>query len=350
VEAILISIGLLMIVATLLPLAKLDDWWIRIFDFPRLQITVMLALTFVGYLFVREDASVPENIFLAVLAACLVYQIYRMYPYTPLHRRQVQPSRQATPDSTISLLFSNVLMSNRDAEPLRRLIREQEPDVILAVEADAWWETQLAELERTHTYTVKQAQDNTYGMLLYSRLELRNAAVKFLVQDDVPSIHACLNLRSGQQVQLRCLHPRPPAPQENDRSTERDAELLIVGREIKGKSAPAIVLGDLNDVAWSRTNDLFQVISGLLDPRIGRGFFHTFNANWPLIRFPLDHVFHSRHFRLAEFRRLRHCGSDHFPVYARLSFEPDAEFAQEHPQATQEEKQEAQEKIEEVNS
>ena len=42
-----------MIVATLLPLAKLDDWWIRIFDFPRLQIAVISALVLVLTLLVR---------------------------------------------------------------------------------------------------------------------------------------------------------------------------------------------------------------------------------------------------------------------------------------------------------
>jgi endonuclease/exonuclease/phosphatase (EEP) superfamily protein YafD len=325
-----------------------DDWWIRVFDFPRLQITIVLAATLGAYAAVRTPAGALELAFLAALSAALVYQAIRMYPYTPLRRKQVQPSQRATEDSSVSLLFANVLMTNRNAQPLRNLIREHDPDVVLAVETDEWWERELAPLEQTHRCVVKQPQPNTYGMLLYSRLELHDADVKFLIQDDVPSIHARLRLRGGRRVELRCLHPRPPAPQENDRSTERDAELLVVGRELKEKQQPAIVIGDLNDVAWSRTNDLFLSISGLLDPRIGRGFFPTFNANWPLIRFPLDHVFHSRHFRLLEFRRLQHCGSDHFPVYVKLSYEPDAQDAQDQPHASQEEKEEAREKIAEA--
>jgi endonuclease/exonuclease/phosphatase (EEP) superfamily protein YafD len=101
----------------------------------------------------------------------------------------------------------------------------------------------------------------------------------------------------------------------------------------------------LNDVAWSRTNYLFQNISGLLDPRIGRGFYHTFHAKLPLIRFPLDHFFHSNHFRLVDFRRLDYFGSDHFPVYIKLSYEPEAEIEQEELTATESEKTEAREKI-----
>jgi endonuclease/exonuclease/phosphatase (EEP) superfamily protein YafD len=182
-------------------------------------------------------------------------------------------------------------------------------------------------------------------MLLYSRLELVGAEVKFLVQDDVPSIHTRVRLRSGQEVELRCLHPRPPFPTEDEKSTERDAELLIVGKETKRMNSPAVVLGDLNDVAWSHTNYLFQDVSGLLDPRIGRGFYHTFHAKYPFIRFPLDHFFHSNHFKLVDFRRLAYFGSDHFPVYIKLSYEPDAEERQEELDADGSQQEEAQEKI-----
>jgi endonuclease/exonuclease/phosphatase (EEP) superfamily protein YafD len=345
-DLILTLVGTVMIVATLLPFARLDDWWIRIFDFPRLQIAVVSVVLVALALLVRENPGVIHDAWLVALAACALYQAYRMYPYTPLHAKQVQDSHRADPDATLSVLCANVLMSNRKVEGLRRLIEENDPDLIFTAETDVWWHQALAHLETSHPFHVRQPQDNTYGMLLYSRLELLDARIQFLVEDDVPSVHARVRLRSGKEVELRCLHPRPPAPGESSRSTERDAELLLVGKEIKALQRPAIVCGDLNDVAWSRTNDLFCLISGLLDPRIGRGFFHTFNSKWIWMRFPLDHVFHSAHFRLVAFRRLRHWGSDHFPVFIKLSYEPDAEFKQEPPQASPQEEGDAEEKIE----
>ncbi|MGI8996032.1 MAG: endonuclease/exonuclease/phosphatase family protein, partial [Pyrinomonadaceae bacterium] len=312
-EIALITLGSLMIVATVLPLSRSEVWWIRIFDFPRLQIVVITFIVLVVYLWLRGAGGVGGNLFAAALALCLLWQGYMMFPYTRLSRVQVQRSHSPEPQSSISLLFANVLMSNRDAARLREIIREADPDIILTVETDAWWEAQLREFERTHPFAVRQVQDNTYGMLLYSKLELLDPQIKFLVQDDIPSIHAQIKLPSGMEVGLHCLHPRPPFPTEDEQSTERDAELLIVGREIKGKETPVIVLGDLNDVAWSHTNYHFQDISGLLDPRIGRGFYNTFHAKYPFIRFPLDHFFHSNHFRLIGFRRLSYFGSDHFP-------------------------------------
>jgi endonuclease/exonuclease/phosphatase (EEP) superfamily protein YafD len=118
-----------------------------------------------------------------------------------------------------------------------------------------------------------------------------------------------------------------------------------VGKEVKSKEAPVIVMGDLNDVAWSHTSYLFRNISGLLDPRVGRGFYNTFHANYPFIRFPLDHFFHSNDFRLLDLQRLPYCGSDHFPIYIDLSYEPSAERQQPKLEATPDEHEEATEKI-----
>ena len=342
----LFALGGLMVVATALPLLRGAAWWIRVFDFPRIQITFLIALVLTAYPLFAGGYGAADYLLLAGLAACLAYQGYMMFPYTPLARRQVQSSAGGREGRGFSLLFANVLMSNRDAARLKELIRAADPDIILTVETDGWWEGQLREFERTHPFAVRRPQENTYGMLLYSRLELVRPEVKFLVQDDIPSIHARVRLPGGQEVGLHCLHPRPPFPTEDESAKERDAELLIVGRGIKEEDVPVVVLGDLNDVAWSRTNYLFQDVSGLLDPRIGRGFYNTFHAKHPLVRFPLDHFFHSNHFRLVDFRRLGYFGSDHFPVYISLSYEPEAEAVQPELHATPSEQEEATEKIE----
>jgi endonuclease/exonuclease/phosphatase (EEP) superfamily protein YafD len=109
-------------------------------------------------------------------------------------------------------------------------------------------------------------------------------------------------------------------------SAPRDAELVLVGKEIAAheREVPTIVCGDLNDVAWSFTTQLFLRISKLLDPRMGRGMYNSYNANSHVFRFPLDHVFHSNEFKLIDLRVLGHVGSDHFPMLIALSCEPEA--------------------------
>ena len=85
----------------------------------------------------------------------------------------------------------------------------------------------------------------------------------------------------------------------------------------------------------------------MLDPRIGRSFYNSFHAQLPFLRFPLDHFFHSNHFRSIEFKCLPHFGSDHFPVFIALNHEPDAdaEAEQQELEATECDQKLAEQKI-----
>jgi endonuclease/exonuclease/phosphatase (EEP) superfamily protein YafD len=196
-----------------------------------------------------------------------------------------------------------------------------------------------------YVYSLREPLVNKYGMLLYSRLELLDPQVKYLLREGIPSMHMQVRLRSGAVIRLHGVHPEPPAPTEADSSLPRDAELLIVGRDVKEHNTPTIVAGDLNDVAWSYTTGLFQKISSLLDPRKGRGMFNTFHAKIPIMRWSLDHVFHSRHFLLVDLQRLPAFGSDHFPVYVRLLLKPEVGVSQESPPSDEEDEETARKKI-----
>ena len=338
------------IASTLVPFIRSDAWWVRIFDFPRIQIAAISTLILAGDLAFRKDTSLSGHIIHVVLTLCILYQAYKIRPYTVFARKQVERAKQPHNESTVSLLLANVKMDNRNSILLRQIIAEADPDVILIVEADEWWQTELRRFATIHRFTVQQPQDNTYGMLLYSRLELVGPEVRFLIEDDVPSIRAAVKLRAGVEIELHCLHPKPPVPQENAQSTERDAELMVVGKETKGKELPVIVMGDLNDVAWSQTTLLFQKISRLVDPRIGRGLYNSFHAGYFFLRFPLDHFFHSTHFRLIRLKRLAYFGSDHFPMYIRLSYEPEAQRQQTAPEARQSDESQATAKINEASN
>ncbi len=347
-QIIIYTIGFLAIILTCLPLLKHGAWWIRLGDFPRIQIAVLCLLMAALLLLFAAPFHVVEIIFVILLALCAVYQVFRILPYTPLYAKQVEKAVSPRPENTIKLLIYNVLIENRETGKLLELVKKTNPDLVLLAEPDERWLNELGELDKAYPFSVKHPLDNAYGLALFSRLRLDNPQLKFLIEDDIPSIHTGVELASGNIINLFCLHPRPPIPPENDRSSERDVELIIVGRMIKATNAPTITAGDLNDVAWSRTTILFQKISNLLDPRIGRGLYSSFHAHHWFIRFPLDHVFHSNHFRLAELRRLPNIGSDHFPIFIALSYEQTAEMTQEEPEATAEEEQEADEMLEEA--
>lgn len=319
----------LLALMTLLPLSRHEAWWVRGMDFPRLQLAVAGMILLAVEAVVLDFDDPASWALVAVGLACVLYQGWWILPYTSLYPKEVQDAHHADPASRVRILASNVLTPNRNAEALLRLVREEQPDVLVAVETDAWWQERLDTLAPDYPHALKCPLDNLYGMHLYSRLPLEDAEIEFLVEPGVPSMHAVLVLASGQRVRLHCVHPSPPSPTENPESKERDAELVVVGMSAAKARLPVIVTGDLNDVAWSATTRLFRKVSGLLDPRVGRGMYNTFHVGYPFFRWPLDHLFHSEHFTLVRIARLRDIGSDHFPFLIELALQPEQGASQE---------------------
>lgn len=334
--------SLLPIAATILPFSKSGRNWIRVWDYPRSQLAVWLAGNLACQRLLLPRGQARSFLYAGTMAS-LAWQLWRIYPYTPAAGIQVLPAAQKDDERSVGVLISNVLQSNRNAPALLERIATVDPDLVLALETDAWWDQQLAVLAERYPCSVRQPLENTYGMTLYSRLELTDVKVLYRVEPDVPSIVARLHLRSGAVVDLYCLHPKPPGMGQD--VDERDAELLLVGREVEGSQRAAIVCGDLNDVAWSQTTRLFQRVSRLLDPRVGRGLYATFHADYPFARWPLDHLFHDETFALRRLDVLESIGSDHFPIYVQLLHDPALARHHEAPAADGEDHREATERI-----
>lgn len=341
---LIIAMALSLTIITFIPLINRAEWWIRVFDFPRLQIALLSLPTLVAGFLLSENSG-HEWLISGGLTAALAWQIYKILPFSPLSKREVINAEQSDPERQIAIMVANVLMTNKNIDSLMEIVDAVNPDLLLTLESDGHWERALSPLEEVYPHIVRCAQDNLYGMHLYSRFPLINPSIDFLIERDIPSIHTGVVLPSGEKVMLHCLHPAPPSPTENKLSSERDAELITVGRRVKQNNTPSIVTGDLNDVAWSRTTLLFRKISGLLDPRIGRGLFSTFHADYWFLRWPLDHLFHSSDFTVVSLRRLDYFGSDHFPIFCRLQYSPVMTDQQQAPAANHQDKQLAAQKL-----
>lgn len=342
-------LGAVAVGATALSLVRAKYWWVRVWDFPRVQLFTAALAALGLWLATGGFDFLPDRVVQGALGAVLLVQGAAIWRYTRLAPREVQRARHPTPARALSLVVSNVLETNRQSDRLIGVVRAVDPDVMLFVETNGWWQARLdAAFGASHPHVLRCALENTYGMLLYSRLPLEDARVDFLLKPDIPSMQATVRLRGGEAVWLNGVHPRPPAPGESDESLERDAELLLVGKRVRDAKLPVVVCGDLNDVAWSRTTRLFQKTSRLLDPRKGRGFFSTFHAHYPGLRWPLDHVFFSSRFRLVRMARLGDVGSDHFPVHLIVDLEPEAAAEQQAPAADGADLQEAQETVAEA--
>lgn len=341
VQGILLVLALVALAASVLSMLRWPYWWTRMFDFPRLQIVALAALVLAAYAGVNVAAGSMQPfdwVVAGLLAGVLVYQLAWIARYSPLTKTQSRTVSGVPRERRLRLIVSNVWMENRDFDKWLGVIGAEEADVLLAVETDGWWVERMRVLEVDYPHSKEIPQDDTYGMVVYSRLPLEDLEVKRLVEDEVPSVWARVTLPDGPRVQLVFVHPRPPRPDIGQDSHLRDAELVLVARAVEPMERPVVVAGDFNDVAWSYTTTLFQTLAGLLDPRRGRGLFMTFHADHPFLRYPLDHVFHSDDLALVELRVLGHTGSDHFPMLVDLAYVPeDTEQHAPHADAKDEE-------------
>jgi len=328
-RAALIAVAISLIVVSFLPMWWTDRWWVRLWDFPRLQVAALLILVGAGLWLVSLGRW--RWPLLGGTAIALAWQISHFVAYFPPYPKQVDSIRNCPPGRQISLLNANVLMTNREFGRLLSLVEQRKPDVVLLLEPGFEWERAVRPLYTVYPFRLSEPLPNTYGMILLSRLPM-GGRIEYLLQPAVPSAKVKLRLAGGEQVDLHAIHPEPPLP--GDDSGERDAELVIVGRRVRDEGRAAIVMGDLNDVAWSRTSDLFRRAGGMLDPRVGRGFYPTFNANYPLLRWPLDHLFVSPHFKLMQLDLLSDIGSDHLPIYFELCLTDEASKRKVEPAAS----------------
>lgn len=302
---------------TLAPLLRVKFGLVRVWDFPRPQIAAASALS-LGLL-VAESPDVPGPIGFsigAIALTALLYQSTHIAPYLPFLASRSPQARASHPEREFSVLIANVKRENKQFSMLGDLIAKCDPDIVLVLETDEHWRSALEPVLSRYRVRLSDPLDNYYGMMFSTRLDMTQGHILRPVRPDIPAVEARLRTASGFEFDFYGLHPIPPMPDQS--STERDIELLVAAAKVRERGRPAIVGGDLNDVAWSRTTQRFLTTSGMVDPRVGRGLYATFHANYWFLRWPLDHVFYSPEFKLVSLKVMPHIGSDHFPIFVRL--------------------------------
>ena len=306
---------------SLAPFVATKWWLVRLLDFPRLQFAIVtLALLLLLPLFARRHPGTVLALALAGLVA-LGGDVAVLWPYRGLGP-EIRTGASCPEDRRLTVMIANVLLTNRQSQTLLDEVRAEKPDVFLAMEVDDWWDRTLEPLAEEMPETAKRITGSYYGIRLFSRLPLVSPEIRFLAGRDTPSVVTGIRLRDGGTFTFLGLHPRPPLPGQS--ALPRDAELYAAGQLLRERGGPAVLAGDLNATPWEDAVERLRRISGLLDPRRGRGFVHSFDARSWWAKWPLDQVFHGPAFSLLSLARLAPIGSDHDPVLARLCHDPDA--------------------------
>lgn len=328
-------------------------WYIRWWDFPRLQIAILMLIPLVlaAAQIWKSGFQLENSIWLSVLLIGLAWQASHVIPFSPIWETEVTDTEEVGIQSQIKLMVSNLDFENTNPENVIHELEEEEADILLLVELDEGWDKQLRPLRSKYPYHHEVVRGEGLGMAIWSMLPIMFAETEYLISDRRPSLWVRIETNRGNLVNFIGVHPTPPGLLDATGDTRRDsrvrdAELITIAKEIASRPNEAwIVAGDFNDVAWSHTTRLFKRTSGLRDPRIGRTFMGTYIANNPLCRCPIDHVFLSEGFTLGSLARKKITGSDHFAIISTISLDKPNAGVTPIPQGN--DKQDAKELIEE---
>lgn len=340
------TLSTLFITIDLLSLVNNQHWVFRVCDFAKIQVTFGQLFLVLSFVFFIDSLSIYQILLLALVFILMVKNVATLFPYTVLYGF-LKGSKNTVQDSQIVKVLSvNVYQFNSSHQQLIDLINEVNPDIVLTIESNYEWETSLTQLKQQYIYSHEIALENTYGMHFYSRLKTNKITTHYFVADDIPSIEAEIETEDGHSFTFWGVHPPPPSPTESANSKERDGELVAVAKKVREQDASAVVTGDFNNVAWTKSSQLFKKTSELVDARVGRGFISTFHAKHWFFRFPIDLFFHSSDIAVQKLTTLRAIGSDHFPLYAEFYFAK-GDSGKETDQTDAEEEQEADEMVKE---
>ena len=314
-------LSFLLLFMSVLPSFRITHWSVQVFDYIRIQVLFVQLVVLVGSFILFGEAGIAIYVAQIVLFISMVYQLVVIYPYVPIGSwfKKTKPTKYETSGKELSIVSSNVLQKNEEYHKLIDLVRSIKPDILLTTETNKEWEKALEVLEDDFLFNHKIALENRYGMHFYTKLKAVEIKEHYLLSEETPSIEAHLEDEEGNRFVFWGVHPPPPSPTEKPTSRQNEAELMKLAKLIRTTGYPSIVIGDFNDVCWSRNSELFAKTSKLKDVRLGRGILGTFPVRPSIFRFPLDLIFSSYEIQVHDIKILQDIGSDHLPVFSKFS-------------------------------
>ena len=222
----------------------------------------------------------------------------------------------------LKVMSYNVLCCNKNVSALAKIIRQEQPDILL-----------LQELRPKVAPALKTVLADLYpDGQLYLAYE---PEVMQAVLSRYPLIPLSVEVKKGRVQKVTVAMPAGPIAVWNIHpSTPRPwprqyRQFSALADDIAAVEGPLIVGGDFNTTDQSETYRLVSQHLSNAHWEAGWGFGFTFPANLPYPVndlpvatpiFRIDHIFFSHHFFARSARTLSASGdSDHFPIVAELS-------------------------------
>lgn len=224
------------------------------------------------------------------------------------------PFAQQTKQECLNILQCNLQGGkNKNYKKTLDLIAKNDPDIVGLSELTQGWADELESKLTKYPYRVVEPKRG--GVSLFSKYPVLKSEVKYFGKLKRPRVVAQVDVK-GQKLDVVFIHPVTPM---RSRSM-RNSELAAVADDAKAFENPGIVFGDMNTTPWSETFDKLLRDGGLMDSERGFGFQPTWNCKMRVSLLPIDHLLFTPEFSVRERRVLGRVGSDHLPVFVRLTY------------------------------
>src|SRR5688572_25750832 len=139
IAAVVLLLSSFAVVATVLPLWRTSLWWVRLFDFPRLQLAVLAITCLLGILAARPTGSWFDDVVAVALMLATAWQLSWIWRYFPGAPKQIPNARITDAGDQVSFVTANVLQTSRGADQFLAILAATNPHLVLVVEVDEWW-------------------------------------------------------------------------------------------------------------------------------------------------------------------------------------------------------------------
>ena len=290
--------------ATLLGFLARYGWALELMTHFRAQYFWLLAGCGVALIALRRNKLAIGSLALAIVNLALIVPLY----FGPAPRPGERP--------TLRAMTFNVYWHNHDYARTLDLIRSESPDFIMLAEVTDEWADVLTALQAGYPYSKVIPHYTAGGVAFFSRLEINQVAVRDFGENGLPTVVATLKTSQGE---ITVVGTHPPSPGSPRRLRDRNRQLAGLGRMVRNRTGPIMVLGDLNITSWSPCFQDLLTVSGLRDSRRGFGI----QASWPALpmplRIPIDHCLISKELVVHDRRIGPSVGSDHRAVIVDFS-------------------------------
>jgi endonuclease/exonuclease/phosphatase (EEP) superfamily protein YafD len=222
-------------------------------------------------------------------------------------------------EEKFSIYSANIQKRNKDFSRLKKELNKIDPDIILLIEVTPDHFDKLRFLTEKYPHYVRFSPVGTceIGVMLFSKFPVLSFEKQQLSKYGNVLLKTVLKV-NNKKILFYGIHARNPGFIKDFQI--RKEQFLMLARDIREKSLPAIVAGDFNATPYSPIFRKLLEEAKLKDTRDGFGWLPSWPSRFPPLWIPIDHILVSHEFDVLNRKIGSFIGSDHYPVYAELSF------------------------------